>query len=181
MIASSESGAIDDQPIYNVSKLEGSELRSPVSNNLFSEDFSIFIWYKDLSDSVVPIFKLSDEKDEATSNLPEFIIYSNCDVKYGNTILNAPTIQTIDWRSLCVKKHNNILSVYLNTTLLSINTQISGEFAKNILNMLEIFPTPSDILVDDIRIYNKDVSMDVVVSEFRRSYRYFNLTNSNCD
>lgn len=180
-IASSESGAIDDQPIYDVSRLEGSEMRSPVSNNLFSEDFSIFIWYKALSDSVVPIFKLSDEKDGATSNLPEFIIYSNCDVKYGNTILKAPTIQTIDWRSLCVKKHNNILSVYLNTTLLSINTQISGEFAKNILNMLEIFPTPSDILVDDIRIYNKDVSMDVVVSEFRRSYRYFNLTNSNCN
>ena len=155
-------------------------LKSPVSTDLFSEDFSIFIWYKDVSNSKIPIFKLSDESNP-TASTNEFIIYSNCDVKYGDIILNSRTIKSTEWRSLCVKKHENVLSVYLNTTLVSISNDADGKFVKNILNMLEIFPEPSNIFIDDLRIYNTDVNMNVVVDEFRRSYRYFNLTNSECD
>lgn len=175
-----ESGALDDQPIYDISKLTELNLKSPVSTDLFSEDFSIFIWYKDVSNSKIPIFKLSDESNP-TASTNEFIIYSNCDVKYGDVILNSRTIKSTEWRSLCVKKHDNVLSVYLNTTLVSISNDVDGKFVKNILNMLEIFPEPSNIFIDDLRIYNTDVNMNVVVDEFRRSYRYFNLTNSECD
>jgi hypothetical protein len=182
-------GAFNDDPIYDISKISDLDLQTPLDKKIFLDNFSIFIWFKNIEMNKIPIFRISDNSEISNNENNEFVIYSNGDVKYGSGYLFAQeTSSKNDWVCLAVIKSKTIddgletskIEVFKNNYLISSKKNVNGSFLENILNMVQIFPVSAQILVDDIRIYNYDVNESTRINEFKRSFRYFILNDNVC-
>lgn len=165
------------------------DLQTPLDKKIFLDNFSIFIWFKNIEMNKIPIFRISDNSEISNNENNEFVIYSNGDVKYGSGYLFAQeTSSKNDWVCLAVIKSKTIddgletskIEVFKNNYLISSKKNVNGSFLENILNMVQIFPVSAQILVDDIRIYNYDVNESTRINEFKRSFRYFILNDNVC-